>query len=190
MTEAKLQQYIIQVINNYLGTDYGSVDLEPEVLVHLLPLWTSSTSNYATSLAKESYQSLQSLYHMSLDQRYPELQRVNKDDMNYVQSRYEVELTALVNFINYYLTNPVPHNPDFLSNFEPFVTDTTDQAIYYPGNVSWFEEDDAIYIIPHEDVLDIIRSKDYTNPHTLTPLKQTTIDKLSNHYRIELSMLR
>lgn len=186
MYETKLQKYLTEVINDGLGTDHASYDLDYEVLVHLLPLWTGSTSRYARSVAITNPDALTKL---SLEQRYPEMTRVSHADKEYAMTRYETELVALYNFITYYSQHPIPSDRDFHHLFDEFVTNTTDAPLHYPGESGWFEEGGIIYVMPLDDILNMVASQPHINPHTGRSLHATTLERLSSHYRVEIQML-
>lgn len=186
MFQSSLQKYMTDLVNSNNDTQYPSIELDGNTLIHLVPSWTSDTSIYAKKVSRTN---IGSLYSMPLELRYPELKKISGKDAHYARTRYEIEAQALNNFISYYKERPIDRSKSFLELYEPFISNTSDDGIVYAGRTCCFEEDNCIYVVPQEDVINMLIT-DGINPHTHIPLTPTTMEKLRNHYRVEMEMVK
>lgn len=171
MYKKYVQTYLTKVVNANLGTNYLQVDLEPEVLVHLVPCGTSIISKEAKSIAMKDIKSLASV---SLEYRFPAIK--NK----HCRERYHAEVMALTNLINYFIERPWPHDKSFTEVFEAFVIDTCGPEYLHAGSCCCFEEESIIYIVPIDIIADVIKKG--VNPHTNKQLQVTTLNALKSRY--------
>ena len=187
MYKFKLQQYMTEIINSYVGSNYTSIGLDYKVIIHLVPSWTGDTSYHAKSIAKSN---ITALYGQSIEVLYPELMKLSNEDKAYATTRYKIELEALNNFINYYSDRQIPSNKSFQELFETFIIDTSDEATVNGSNICLFEENDTIYLLPQQQAIDMI--KDNTNvcinPHTGLAISSITATKLRKHYKVQIQM--
>lgn len=178
----KLKLYLIETVNEHLGLTIDDLEPKAEVLIHLVPSWTSETSLYARSQAKKN---ITTLYSLKQEQIYPELNKVESKDKLYAKTRYEIELLALKNFIAYYSKHPIP-NESFQDLFEPFITDTSDQGIVYHATSCIFEDNDMLYVVPNEEIYGIASTG--INPHTKANITPRVKEQLLSKYRVEIAM--
>jgi len=183
MYSNRLKLYLIKVINENLELSLDELELKPEVVIHLVPSWTSETSFYARSVAKKD---VKLLYSMTYEQLYPEMKKVAAKDQVYAKTRYEIEVLALKNFIIYYSNHAIANNKTFQELYEPFITDTSDQGIVHHATSCIFEDNDVLYVIPNSEIYTIAYSG--INPHTNVTITPYVKEQLMSKYRVELSM--
>jgi hypothetical protein len=182
MYTSKLINFLCVTINEYLGISITELELKPEIIIHLVPCWTSETSNFAHLQASKD---MTVIYTMSLEQRYPEFSKIPNADKAYAQMRYDIELLALTNFISYYQSYPIPKDT-FGNLFEAFINDTSDQGIVHNTGTCMFEDNNVIYVVPNEYIASIVGTG--INPHTNNKVSYYVQEQLRSKYRVELSM--
>lgn len=186
--EKELRKYFASVISNNLGYEVttDSIELDPYVLVFLMPTWISRVTYYI----KDRFKKGEKVFIYSDSLEFPELQHLNEEEKNHVLNIYRVELYTIHNIIEYYSDNMIDHNLSFNVLFSNMLMDTCSTPTILTEEYVKINDHGIVYYIPYDILIDNLVRNININPYTEQPYSTIVYNNMSKKYNIEIKMLR
>ena len=185
--EQELVKYFTHVISENLSCDieWTHVQLDPYVLVFLLPTWTSKVSSHT----KRAFVSNPSKV-FTMDDLYPELTGLTNEEKDYVIDIYRHELYTVHNIIEYYCDNMIDRNLDFQTLYLNTMLNTCSTHIATMEDHVNVNDRGILYYIPYCMLISNLANDDNVNPFTGEPYSEITYIAMRKKYAIEIKLIQ
>jgi hypothetical protein len=182
--EQELVKYLSTIISGNLEVVTTDVKLDPYVLVFLLPTWTSRVA-YSTREAFLDDQ--ESVYDM--EELYPELSKLDKDEKEHVLNIYRIELYTIHNIIEYYCDNMINRNLEFSNIFQDMMLNTCSTCIAMMEEYVNVVDRGIVYYIPYSILINDLAIGNNVNPFTGQSYSSAVYSSMKKKYAIEIKLI-
>lgn len=185
--EKELRRYFASIISNNLecDVDYTRIQLDPYVLVYLLPTWTSQVTYYM----KMKFKNGVDVFEYSDTITMPELEELTDDERKYVIDIYRNELYTVHNIIEYYCNNMIEQTTSFHELFSNMLMDTCSIPTTLIEDHVKINDHGIVYYIPYQYLIDDLVNNININPYTNEPYSNVVYSNMLNKYKIEAKMI-
>lgn len=190
--EKELIRYFSSVISDNLDieVDPNRLQLDPYVLVFLLPTWISKV----TCDTKRRFIEGEDVFTVIIGTTgemldFPELNKLNEEEKNQVLNIYRTELYALYNLIEYYRNNMIDNTSSFKELFTNMLMDTCSTYSTVMEEYVKINDHGIVYYVPYDILVDDLINGTNTNPFTNEPYSNIIYQTMLKKYGIEIKML-
>lgn len=190
--EKELIRYFSSVISTNLGieVDPNRLQLDPYILVFLLPTWTSKV----TWNTKRRFIEGEDVFTIIIGTTgemldFPELNKLDESEKNQVLNIYRSELYALHNLIEYYRNNMIDSTSSFKDIFTNMLMDTCSTYSTTMEEYVKINDHGIVYYVPYDILVEDLINGINTNPYTNEPYSNIIYNTMLKKYGIEIKML-